>query len=40
MINDMRKNGSILMPLRKEVSAWISEAYWDLEGSPIIKSVW
>jgi hypothetical protein len=40
MINDMSKNGSILSPSREEVSHWISEAYWSLEGSPIVKNVW
>jgi len=40
MINDMRKNGTIALPLREEVSHWILEAYWALEGSPIIKNVW
>ncbi len=40
MINDMRKNGTIVSPLREEVSHWISEACWSLEGSPIIKNVW
>ena len=40
MINDMRKNGSIESPSREEVSHWIAEAYWDLEGSPIIKNSW
>jgi hypothetical protein len=40
MINDMRKNGSIETPSREEVSHWISEAYWDMEGSPIIKNSW
>jgi hypothetical protein len=40
MMNDMRVNGTIASPLREEVSHWISEAYWALEGSPIIKNVW
>jgi hypothetical protein len=40
MINDMRKNGSILSPSRKAASAWISEAYWFLEGSLIVKNAW
>ena len=40
MINNMPKNGYILSPLREEVSHWISEAYWSLEGSPIVKNVW
>ena len=40
MINDMRKNGTIVSPLREEVSNWISEAYWSLESSPMIKNVW
>ena len=39
MINNMRKNSSITLPLREEVSHWILEAYWALEGSPIIKNV-
>jgi hypothetical protein len=28
MINDMRKNSTIALPSREEVSHWISEAYW------------
>jgi hypothetical protein len=40
MINDMCKNGSILWPLHEEVSEWISEAYWSLEVSPIVKNKW
>ena len=40
MINDMRKNGSIESPSREEVSHWIAEAYWDMEGTPIIKNSW
>jgi hypothetical protein len=40
MINDMRKNSTIPSPSREEVSHWILEAYWALEGSPIIKNVW
>ena len=40
MINDMRKNGSIETPSREEVSHWIAEAYWDMEGTPIIKNSW
>ena len=40
MINNMRANGTIALPLREEVSHWISEAYWALEGSPIIKNLW
>jgi hypothetical protein len=39
-INNMRKNGSVESPSREEVSHWIAEAYWDLEGSPIIKNSW
>ncbi len=38
MINDMRKNGTIASPSHEEVSHWILEAYWALEGSPIIKN--
>jgi hypothetical protein len=40
MINDMRKNETIASPSREEVSHWILEAYWTLEGSPIIKNAW
>jgi hypothetical protein len=40
MINDMRKNGTIASPSREEVSHWILEAYWALEGSPILKNTW
>ena len=40
MINNMRKNGSVESPSREEVSHWIAEAYWDLEGSLIIKNSW
>jgi hypothetical protein len=40
MINDMCKNGTIALPSREEVSHWILEAYWALEGSPIIKNGW
>jgi hypothetical protein len=39
MFNDMRKNGTIASPSR-EVSHWILEAYWTLEGSPIINNAW
>ena len=39
MINDMRANGTIASPSCEEVSHWISEAYWALEGSPIIKNM-
>jgi hypothetical protein len=39
MINNMRTNGSILMPLHLDVSAWVAEAYWDLEKSPIVKNL-
>jgi len=38
MINDMRANGTIASPSREEVSHWISEACWALEGSPVIKN--
>ncbi len=38
MINDMHINESILTPLHLDVSVWISEAYWDLERSPIVKN--
>ena len=40
MINNMCVNGTIALSLREEVSHWISEAYWDLEGSPIFKNAW
>ena len=41
MINNMRKIGSVELPLHEEVSHWIAEeAYWNLEGSPIIKNSW
>ena len=40
MINDMLKNETIALPSREEVSRWILEAYWTLEGSPIIKNAW
>jgi hypothetical protein len=40
MINDMRMNGSISMPSRLDVSAWVAEAYWDLEKSLIVKNCW
>ena len=40
MINHMRKNGTTTSPSCEEVSHWISEAYWSLEGSPIIKNAW
>ncbi len=40
MINDMRTNGSILTPLHLDVSAWVAEAYWDLEKSPIVMNLW
>jgi len=33
-------NGTIASPLREKVSHWILEAYWALEGSPIIKNAW
>ncbi len=40
MINNMHMNGSILMPLRHDVSVWVAEAYRDLEKSPIVKNAW
>jgi hypothetical protein len=40
MINDMHTNGSISTPLHLDVSAWVAEAYWDLEKSPIVKYCW
>ena len=40
MINNMRANSTIASPSREEVSHWILEAYWALEGSPIIKNAW
>jgi hypothetical protein len=40
MINDMRTNGSISTPLHLDVSAWVAEAYWDLEKNPIMKNCW
>jgi hypothetical protein len=40
MIKDMRKNGTIALPSRKEVSHWILKVYWALEGSPFIKNAW
>ncbi len=40
MINEMRMNGSISMLLHLDVSAWVAEAYWDLENSPIVEYAW
>jgi hypothetical protein len=37
MINNMHRNESILMPSCLDVSAWVTEAYWDLEKSPIVR---
>jgi len=39
MISDMHKIGSITLPSREEESHWISEAYWSLEDSPIVKNM-